>query len=181
MSRAFSGMVSRCCLFSHCITSIAEYKTWSISWLDRQFLFFGLLMMSGMWTQKNRRMKCQWKAIIDHFAGGVSMSGLRGTFFLIYRPAMKTKTCRFGTILDLSTRPISRGCFLKFIFVAYKLFFKISYCIYFDYFSTFSSISCLTMETKMRRFGNILDSATRSNSCWGFFDINFCCGESPTL
>ena len=82
------------------------------------------------------------------FAGGVSTSGLRGTFSSISWLTMKTKMCRFGTISDSSTWSTPRRFFSKFIFVVDKLFFKISYSIYFDYFSTFSSISQPTMETK---------------------------------
>ena len=37
------------------------------------------------------------------------------------------------------------------------------------------------METKTCQFGTILDSSTRSTSCWSFLEINFRCGESPTL
>ena len=56
MSCAFSGTVSQCCLFSHFRPFIAGYKTWSISCSNWQFLFIGLLMVSGTGTQKS----CQW-------------------------------------------------------------------------------------------------------------------------
>ena len=49
------------------------------------------------------------------------------------------------------------------------------------YLSTFSSIYWPKTETKTCRFGTIPDSATRSTSCRRFFDIHFCCRESPTL
>ena len=107
------------------------------------------------------------------------MIGLRSAFSLIYRPTKETKTCQFGTILDLFTRSTSRQCFSKFIFVADKLIFKISYSIYFDYFYTYLSISRPTMETKTCQFRNILDSARRSTSCQSFSEIRFCCRESP--
>ena len=118
-----------------------------------------------------------WHCVLEkeEIVIGEVAGSLRGTFPSISQTTMETNTCRFGTISDTSTRSTSRRRFSKFIFVADKLFFKISYSIYFDYFSTFSSISRPTMETKTRRFGTISDSATRSTSCSRFFEIHFHC------
>ena len=162
--------------------SIAEYKTWSTYCSFWQFfLFFCLLMMSGTCTQKNYRYNPSGRQFSRILAGGVSMSSFRGPFSSVSLPKMETKTCRFGTISDLSTWSTSRRHFSKFIFVADKLILKISYSIYFDWFSTFSSIYYTTMETKTCRFGTMSDSATGSTYCRRFFKIRFRCRESPTL
>ena len=182
MSRAFSGTVSPCFLFSHCRPSIAEYKAWSAFCSDWQFFCFSFCR----WCQGCVRKKtCWWnpsgRQVLTIFAGGVSMSGLRGNFSSIYRPTLETKTCRFRTISNSSTQWTFRRRFSKFTIVAEKLIFKISYSIYFDYFSTCFSISRSTMETKTCQFRNISDSATRSTSCRKFFKIHLCCRELPTL
>ena len=75
-----------------------------------------LLMMSGTRTKKN----CQWnpsgRQLSTIFVGGVSRSGLRGTFSSIYRLTMETKMCRFSTILDSSTLSTSRQRVFEILF-----------------------------------------------------------------
>ena len=72
------GMVSAWSLFWYCWPSIEEYKNWSTSCSDWQFLFFILMMMSGARTQKNCRWHPSRRLLSTIFAGGVSMIGLKG-------------------------------------------------------------------------------------------------------
>ena len=104
MSRAFFGTVPPSCLLWLCWPLIVEYKTSSTSRSDWQFLFFVSLMMPGTCTQKNCRRNCSRRQLSTILAGGVGMSGLKGTFSLVSSPTMETKRCWFGTISDSSTR-----------------------------------------------------------------------------
>ena len=91
-------------------------------------------------------------------------------------PTMETKTCRSGTISDLSTRSTSRRIFWNSLSLRINQFLKISNSgRKIIYYSTFSSIYRPTMETKTRWFGNISDSSMCSTSCQWFFEIRFRC------
>ena len=146
------------------------------------FLFFSLLMMSGTRTQKKTADEIPVEGNCQRFSQGASVwSAWGGPVPWFIGRKWKRRRVDSGLFRIYPRALPLVGGFSEFLFVADKLIFKISYSVYFDYFSTFYSISWLTMELKMCRFRTIPDSATRSTSCRRFFKIHLRCGESPTL
>ena len=138
--------------------------------------------MSGAHTQKKLPMKSQLKAIVEKICRGVQYERLERHLFLDFSADNEIKDVPiWGYFRFIHALHLLPAVFQNSFFVADKLIFKISYSIYFDYFSTCSSISRSTMQTKTFRFGNISDSATRSTSYRKFIKIHLSCGESPTL
>ena len=117
MSCAFSGTVSPCYLFWHRRPSIAEYKTWLTYCSEWQFFCFSVcLWYQGRVHKKNCRWNPSGRQLSTIFAGGISISGLRGTFSSIAQSTMETKTCQSRTISDSSTRSTFRWRFTKIRF-----------------------------------------------------------------
>ena len=72
--------------------------------LDQNLVWNPFFCFSVCWWCQGcvRKKNCLWnpsgRQLSTIFAGGVSISGLRGTFSSISWLPMETKTCRFGTI-----------------------------------------------------------------------------------
>ena len=120
--------------------------------------FFSLLMMSGTHTKKNTADEMPAEGNCQRFLQGASVWAALGapfTRFIGLQWKLRRADLDLFRICPHSRPPCWR--FSKFIFVADKWSFKISYSIYFYYFYTVSSIYQLTMETKTGRFGTISD------------------------
>ena len=166
MSRAFSGTVSPCCLFSHCWLSIAKYKTWSTSCSDKSFFVFQFADDVRDAYAKKTADEIPVEANCWQFLQGASAWAAWGARFPRFIGRQRKQRRADSGLFRIHPRaPPPAGGFSKFIFVADKIIFKIGYSICFDYFSNFSPISRPKMETKACQFGTISDSATSSTYC----------------
>ena len=136
------------------------------------FLFFSLLMMSGTFTQKASNEIAVTVNYWQFLQGGVSTSGLNGTFSSISWPQWNQR-CFDSGIFQIQPRAPSpdRGL-SKLVFAADKLLFLISYSG--RIIPTLdTSPPFQLLETKTCQFGTISISATRSTSCRQFYKIHF--------
>ena len=182
MPRTFSGTVSPCRLFWYCQLSIAEYKTWSTSCFNWQIFCFSACSWCQGRVRKKTADEIPAEGNCQQFLQGASVwAAWAAPFTQFISPQWKLRRANSGLFRIHPHVPPPSGGLSELIFVADKLILKISYSIYFDYFSIFSSISRPTMETKKCQFGPISYSATRFTSFRRFFIIYPLCGELPNL
>ena len=119
MSRTFFDTVSPCCLLWLCRLSIVEYKNLSTSCSNWQLFCCSVCW----WCQGRVPQKSAYEIAVGGnywrfsiFAGGVSISDLKGTSSSISHPTMGTKTYRFGNISDSATRSTTRRRFFEILF-----------------------------------------------------------------